>query len=134
MWNATKNEYDTTGKEYGKGLTPANLPEALRKFIPIPHTLTTPQLKIVMESILTQLQSIRDAVMVMPFRAISSSVLIVHEADSDDFLEEQAAMVKLIDFAHTRLTDADTADMNIVVGIDSLIDLVYTYNEYIREL
>ena len=70
----------------------------------------------------------------MPFRAISSSLLIVHEADSEDFLEEQAAMVKLIDFAHTRLTPEDSIpDMNILLGINTLIDLLYSYNDYINE-
>ncbi|TIB66859.1 hypothetical protein E3P77_02003 [Wallemia ichthyophaga] len=134
VWNTAKEDYDVTDKAYGKSLTPQQLPDALRRFIPIPHSLTIKQLKFVVSSIHSQLLSVRDAVSLMPFRSISSSILIVHEADSDDFLEEQAAMVKLIDFAHTRLTDADTPDMNILAGIDTLIDLVYNYKEYITQL
>ncbi|TIB76892.1 hypothetical protein E3Q23_01552 [Wallemia mellicola] len=134
VWNSKTESYETTGKEYGKSIKSHELQEALRKFIPTPHTLTLEQLKLVVSSILKQVQEIRDAVKIMPFRAISSSLLIVHEADSEDFLEEQAAMVKLIDFAHTRLTPDDSLpDTNILLGINTLIDLLYSYNDYINE-
>ncbi|TIA90922.1 hypothetical protein E3P99_01328 [Wallemia hederae] len=134
VWNSDTETYDSTGKEYGKSITKEQLPEALRRFIPLKHSLTPPQLKLVMQSIISQLQDMREAVFSMPFRAIASSILIVHEADADDFLEEQAAMVRLIDFAHTHITDDATPDTNILAGIDTLLELMYAHNRDIDML
>ncbi|PVF98327.1 SAICAR synthase-like protein [Serendipita vermifera] len=90
----------------------------------------------VLEGVLKNVKEIREAVSKTEMRMVGGSVLIVYEGDESvlekaleaagDGKEEptNAYVVKLIDFAHTKLQDGIGPDEGVLKGLDTTISLL----------
>ena len=128
VWNTNRNDYDIIDKAYGKSLKPENLPEGLSKFLSI-NSLPLNYLNIILKNLIHDLEILRDDILKMPFKAIGTSLLIIYEADIENFHEDDCVIVKLIDFAHTRLISNkdEIPDHNILFGINYFLELLYNF-------
>ncbi len=142
-----------TPKTYGRSITKSQLPEGLARFFPVGSSNAgEPSLGLPVRLLLPILHGIRDDVAeireilsTVEVRMVGASVLITYEGDwtrakealqwieedeededeSDD--EEKPGppyVVKLIDFAHTRITLGKGPDEGVLFGLDTLLGLI----------
>lgn len=143
-----------TPKSYGKSIKPADLPDGMARFFPLasaestqglPRALLLPVLRGVRANVV----EIRAALASVELRMVGGSVLVIYEADwtrseegiklvaeggADEVDEDDedegkektgpAYLVKLIDFAHTKLTPGRGPDEGVLKGLDTVLDLL----------
>ena len=156
------NQPAVTPKAYGKSIKPADLPDGAVRFFPIATTsedgspsgqgLPRDLLIPVVEGLLDQVKSIRDAVAETEIRMVGGSILVVYEAewerarvgleilkkngsmqvdeDEDEEGEEEDEesvgppfVVRMIDFAHTKFVPGEGPDPGVLLGLDTTIRL-----------
>ncbi|KAJ7585163.1 SAICAR synthase-like protein [Mycena floridula] len=142
-----------TPKSYGKSITAAQLPEGIRKFFP-DDALPTEMLLKIITALRDDIIEIKNVFAELEIRMVGGSLLIIYEADlekakegiqwmeeeEDDEEEEEddegddeegerkkptsPYLVKLIDFAHTRMKPGSGPDEGVLKGIQTVIDLL----------
>ncbi|KZV68097.1 SAICAR synthase-like protein [Peniophora sp. CONT] len=75
-----------TGKEYGKSIKPADLPDGMRRFFPVPSSsssqgLPAPTLLPILEGIRDIVEQLREVLSEIELRMVGGSVLIVYEGE-----------------------------------------------------
>ncbi|KIY44069.1 SAICAR synthase-like protein [Fistulina hepatica ATCC 64428] len=134
-----------TPKSYGKSIQASQLPEGIAKFFPVAPSptessgLSSQLLVPILKGIMSDVTAIQNILKKIDMRMVGGSILIVYEGDWEratvalqklrDRLEKNTTVgppyvVKLIDFAHTRLTPGQGPDLGVLLGLDTLINLL----------
>lgn len=151
--NAT-SEAICTPKSYGKALKVSELPEGISQFFPVscessrhtgsvtgglPRKYLIPILRGIRETVL----KIREVYSSFELRMVGGSLLIMYEADwnrAEAGVRQLAQIpargedrgvhgrppyvVKLVDFAHTRLAPGEGPDEGVLLGLDTMLKLL----------
>ncbi|KAG8737362.1 hypothetical protein FRC10_008277 [Ceratobasidium sp. 414] len=151
VFDPASQAYTITPKEYGKSIKAEQLPEGIARFFP--ETVPRESLLKVLSAVHSKVLEIQQALAETEIRMVGGSVLIVWEGDptalaraietadsgrdvmeesddEDEELEESArkpgpvCIVKLIDFAHTRLVPGEGPDGGVMMGLGVTIKLL----------
>ncbi|RDB19320.1 Inositol polyphosphate multikinase [Hypsizygus marmoreus] len=154
VYDNVTSEAIRTPKSYGKAMDASELQDGIARFFPVfepprsrgrsnvglPRRTLVPILRAVRKDV----EKIREAYSSVEMRMVGASLLIVYEADwnrADEGMkriqslaEEHAGegksvkrppyVVKLIDFAHTRLTPGRGPDDGVLLGLDTMLKLL----------
>lgn len=151
MYDNTTGLAVTTPKSYGKSIKSSELSEGIGRFFPLGNATRSglPQQTLVpiLQGIREEVQEIRDVFAEVEVRMVGGSLLIIYEADwkkaeeglyqeeddqeesdddSDDDEETSGPpfVVKVIDFAHTMATPGLGVDNSVLVGLDTVLELL----------
>ncbi|KAG9080847.1 hypothetical protein FRC06_006077 [Ceratobasidium sp. 370] len=152
VFDPASQTYTVTPKEYGKSIKAEQLPEGIARFFP--ESVPRESLLKVLGAVHSKLLEIQQALAETEIRMVGGSVLIVWEGDptalaraietadsgvdvmeesedeGDEELEESArkpgpvCVVKLIDFAHTRLVPGEGPDGGVMMGLGVTLKLL----------
>lgn len=140
-------------RAYGKSLKASDLPDGIAGFFPVhseqtPRGLPKEQLLLVVEAVRKHVAIIREEFARLEIRMVGGSYLIIYESDlehaqkgialleegeiedEDEEEEEETTkpgppcLVKLIDFAHTRVAPGEGPDEGTLLGMDTVIKLL----------
>ncbi|KAG6897868.1 hypothetical protein C0992_009666 [Termitomyces sp. T32_za158] len=125
----------STPKSYGKSLKEPDLARALAQFFPAHDDppgstlgLPAPLLRPVLTGIRATIARIRDTYARIDMRIVGGSLLVIYEAhfDADAAAHAHAPpfLVKLVDFAHTRVLEGLGPDVGVLLGLDTLLTLL----------
>ncbi|KAF9653875.1 SAICAR synthase-like protein [Thelephora ganbajun] len=137
-----------TPKSYGRSIKASDLPDGIARFFPIHSEQSTQglpkeQLLPVIKAVRKRVASIRDTFARLEIRMVGGSFLIIYEGDiervkqgialKEDSVEEEEEentkpgppyLVKLIDFAHTKVVDGEGPDEGVLLGMDTTLKLL----------
>ncbi|KZT11162.1 SAICAR synthase-like protein [Laetiporus sulphureus 93-53] len=188
VYDLARNQPIFTPKIYGKSIKPADLPDGIARFFPLPSNSQAPSpppepspssrsneietfkhehgtglpadiLIPMLTEICSEVEEIRDALSKVDVRMVGASLLIIYEADweraregmrllheyqsmeadSEKGVEEDEEddgddsdsespgppfIVRLIDFAHTKILPGQGRDEGVLLGLDTVIKLL----------
>ncbi|KAF5386661.1 hypothetical protein D9615_002042 [Tricholomella constricta] len=149
VYDNTTSQPVCTPKSYGKAMKASDLPAGIAQFFPVSRGSS--KLGLPRKTLVPILRGIRDIVsrihevyMSFEMRIIGGSLLIMYEADwsraedgvkrsglrqparedDHDVNNRQPFVVKLVDFAHTRLTPGEGPDEGVLLGLDTMVKLL----------
>ncbi|KAG8737363.1 hypothetical protein FRC10_008278 [Ceratobasidium sp. 414] len=151
VFDPASQAYTITPKAYGKSIKAEQLPEGIARLFP--ETVPRESLLKVLGAVRSKVLEVQQALAETEIRIVGGSVLIVWEGDpaalaraietadsgrdvmeqsddEDEELEESArkpgpvCIVKLIDFAHTRLAPGEGPDGGVMMGLGVLSKLL----------
>ena len=133
-------------RSYGRELKVSELPVAITRFFPIRSEQSTQglpkeQLLPIVEAIRNQVATIRGVFAQLEIRVVGGSFLIIYEGDpecgsrgtaprdaeGEDEENTKAGppcLVKLIDFAHTKVVEGEGPDEGVLLGMDTMLMLL----------
>jgi len=136
VYDANTDTFVNTPKSYGKSIKATDLPAGIAKFFPtateggVDAKLLVP----VLEGIAAEVAQIRDILKEIEMRMVGGSLLIVWEGDavalqealndSSDTGPGLPFLVKMIDFAHTRLVPGEGPDEGVLLGCETTLKLL----------
>ena len=159
-----------TPKAYGKSIKPSDLPDGMLRFFPVASKTETGSpagqglsrdlLVPVLEGLLEEVKTLREAVAGTEMRMVGGSILVVYEAewekakaglerltksvemvveddDEDDEYDDVIRTpycVRMIDFAHTRHVPGEGPDEGVLLGLDTTIRLFEGRIKQLREI
>ncbi|KAG7817407.1 hypothetical protein KL928_004142 [Ogataea angusta] len=135
-------------KNFGKGLTPNSVKDALLLFFR-GNNLSPKRQEIVLENTIRRLQLLYNCLLDYEIRMVSASLLMIYENDegrweeldnqdilineieidedsSEEYLPRALSLLRLIDFAHTKYTPGKGNDESILTGVKNLLGVIQT--------
>jgi len=147
VWNPSTEEHTVYPKTYGKTLTTSSLPDGFSNFF---ASLTNPTHKrLIVQRLIADSEAIHTMLSSHESRMFAASILFVYEGDAealemgiqaeareevviDDDDDEEGedeetspqfiTKTKLIDFAHATFREGLGPDMNVLVGVQNLLE------------
>ncbi|PCH38530.1 SAICAR synthase-like protein [Wolfiporia cocos MD-104 SS10] len=140
-----------TPKGYGKSIKAAELPEGIARFFPLASSATPAEstsdsigtglpkdiLLPLLSDLRLEIQELHDVLARLDVRMVGASLLILYEADWDQDEDEEEedeedgkkpigppSIVKLIDFAHSKLALGEGPDEGVLLGLRTFIGLL----------
>ncbi|EDR12176.1 uncharacterized protein LACBIDRAFT_246465 [Laccaria bicolor S238N-H82] len=130
-------------KSYGKSIKSSDLPDGISQFFPVgqaPNSssgLPKQTLLPILRAIREDVADIREVFTTLEIRLVGGSLLIIYEADwarAEEGLQRlwpdegdeggPPFVVKIIDFAHTRLAPGEGPDEGVLLGLDTVLRLL----------
>jgi inositol-polyphosphate multikinase len=146
VWDPDKEDHIAFPKTYGRTLTTETLPDGFSTYF---SSLKNPtHRRLIIQRMIADVEAIQAMLLRHESRMYSSSLLFVYEGDAEaleDGIQEEAreevieedmededeeneripqfiSKIKLIDFAHARFCPGEGPDMNVLPGVEKVLE------------